>query len=38
MTHDYEKIQHAELIDLMNKFAEMYKTYIRILVKKFVSQ
>ncbi len=37
MTHDYEKVQHSELIDSMKKFVPMYKTYIRILISKFVS-
>lgn len=38
MTHDYEKIQHTESVDLMKKFAELYKQYLNILVNKFISQ
>ncbi|MDP3996222.1 MAG: DUF86 domain-containing protein [bacterium] len=38
MTHDYEKIQHKELIELMKKFFEMYKKYTRILIEEFINR
>lgn len=38
MIHDYERIQHLELIERMKSFFEPYKTYTRILIKKFLDQ
>lgn len=36
MIHDYERIQHSELIERMKSFFEPYKTYTRILIEKFL--
>lgn len=36
MTHDYEKIQHSELIENMKKYFELYKEYSKIIVDRFV--
>ena len=38
MTHDYEKVQHSELIASMKKYFELYKTYTRILIEKFLGE
>lgn len=38
MIHDYERIQHSELIERMKDFYEPYKTYTRILIEKFLDQ
>lgn len=38
MIHDYERIQHSELIERMKSFFEPYKTYTRILIEKFLAQ
>ncbi|OHA24240.1 MAG: hypothetical protein A3G52_04440 [Candidatus Taylorbacteria bacterium RIFCSPLOWO2_12_FULL_43_20] len=37
MTHDYEKMQYAELIESMKKYFELYTEYVRIIVSKFLS-
>ena len=34
--HDYEKLQKKKLIEDMKKFAELYKKYIALLIKKFI--
>lgn len=36
MIHDYERIQHSELIERMKSFFEPYKTYTRIIIEKFL--
>ncbi len=38
MTHDYEKIQHKELIELMKVFAALYKEYLKILINRFIRE
>jgi uncharacterized protein YutE (UPF0331/DUF86 family) len=36
MTHDYEKMQYADLIESMKKYFELYKEYVTIIVSKFI--
>lgn len=38
MIHDYERIQHSELIERMKSFFEPYKIYTRIIIEKFLNQ
>jgi len=38
MIHDYERIQYAELIERMKSFFDLYKTYTRILIEKFLNK
>jgi uncharacterized protein YutE (UPF0331/DUF86 family) len=36
MTHDYEKMQYAELIESMKKYFHLYEEYVKIIVDKFI--
>lgn len=36
MTHDYEKMQHIDLVEAMKKYFILYKEYVGIIVSKFL--
>lgn len=36
LVHDYEKVQKSTLIEEMKKYTELYKKYVKVLIKKFV--
>ena len=36
LTHDYDKLTNHEVVMAIRKFFEMYKTYEKILVEKFI--
>lgn len=38
VTYDYDKLTTAEVISSIRKFSEMYETYAKILVEKFINK
>ena len=36
LTHDYEKLQKKDAIEIMKKFHPIYKEYLKILIEKFI--